>query len=105
MDDVLRNLSEVIEARRKSDPNESYVSGLFASGIDGILKKVGEEATELVLAAKNGDRNEVVYEAADLWFHSLVLLKYFDLEVSDVLAELERRSGTSGIEEKANRQK
>jgi phosphoribosyl-ATP pyrophosphohydrolase len=105
MDDILRNLSDVIEARRKSDPDESYVSGLFASGVDGILKKVGEEATELVLAGKGGDRNEVVYEAADLWFHSVVLLKYFDLEVSDVLDELERRSGMSGIEEKANRQK
>ena len=105
MDNVLRNLSAEIEARRKSDPNESYVSSLFLSGIDGILKKVGEEATELVVAGKGGDRNEVVYEAADLWFHSVVLLKYFDLEVSDVLAELERRSGISGIEEKANRQK
>jgi phosphoribosyl-ATP pyrophosphohydrolase len=105
MDDILRNLSDVIEARRKSDPEESYVSGLFASGIDGILKKIGEEATELVIAGKGEDRNEVVYEAADLWFHSVVLLKYFGLEVSDVLAELERRSGRSGIEEKANRQK
>ena len=105
MDDILKNLSDVIEDRRKADPNESYVSSLFASGIDGILKKVGEEATELVLAGKSGDRNEVVYEAADLWVHSVVLLKYCDLEVSDVLAELERRSGTSGIEEKSNRQK
>ncbi len=105
MNDILSNLSDVIDTRKKSDPDESYVSSLFTSGIDEILKKVGEEATELVLAGKGGDRDQVIYEAADLWFHSVVLLKYLDLDVSDVLNELEKRFGVSGIEEKVNRKK
>ena len=103
--DTLQQLNDTLVARKSEEASASYVASLYHGGVNKIAQKVGEEATELVLAAKNGDRNEVVYEAADLWFHSVVLLKYFDLEVSDVLAELERRSGTSGIEEKANRQK
>ena len=105
MSDILSNLSDVIGDRKRSQSEESYVSSLFESGIDEILKKIGEEATELVLAGKGGDKAQVVYEAADLWFHSLVLLKYFDLDSSDLLAELESRFGMSGVREKANRKK
>ncbi len=101
--DVVTRLSEVIEARRAASPDESYVAGLFRDGIDRILKKVGEEATETVIAAKGGDREQVVYETADLWFHSMIMLKFMDIEPADVLAELDRRFGRSGLEEKAAR--
>ncbi|HKJ76007.1 MAG TPA: phosphoribosyl-ATP diphosphatase [Gammaproteobacteria bacterium] len=103
--DTLARLSEVLEARKGADPDSSYVARLYDKGLDAILKKVGEEATETVMAAKDADRDQVVYETADLWFHTLVMLKAFDLGPEDVLAELERRFGLSGIEEKANRGK
>lgn len=103
MSDILERLAEVIEQRRRQNPEESYVARLFSKGEDAILKKVGEEATEAVIAAKGGDRNQVVYETADLWFHSLVMLAAHDLKPADVLAELERRFGLSGIAEKASR--
>ena len=83
----------------------SPVARLFDDGLDKILKKIGEEATETVIAAKGGDRREVIYETADLWFHSVVLLKFLDIEPADVLAELERRFGRSGLDEKAARAK
>jgi phosphoribosyl-ATP pyrophosphohydrolase len=102
-DSVLERLAEVLEARKASDPDSSYVAGLYAKGLDAILKKLGEEATETVIAAKDGDAKQIVYETADLWFHSLVLLAHTGLGPGYVLAELERRSGTSGIEEKARR--
>ena len=101
--DVLARLAEVIESRRGGDPDASYVARLFHKGTDAILKKVGEEATETVMAAKDGDAQKIVYEVADLWFHSMVALAQFGLKPSDVLAELQRREGMSGLEEFAAR--
>lgn len=103
MTDTLERLAEVLEARKSADPATSYVAGLYDKGLDAILKKIGEEATETVMAAKDGAPDKVVYEVADLWFHSLVLLAQQGLGPGDVLAELERRFGLSGIEEKAGR--
>ena len=100
---LLHRLGEVIAARTRSDPSASYVASLFAKGQDAILKKVAEEAAETVLAAKGGDKLQVVRETADLWFHSMVLLAWHDLGPDDVLAELRRREGISGIEEKKSR--
>ena len=101
--DVLARLAAVIESRRGGDPEQSYVARLFHKGTDAILKKVGEEATELVMAGKDGDARKIVAEAADLWFHSLVALAQFGITPAQVLAELERREGRSGIAEKAGR--
>jgi phosphoribosyl-ATP pyrophosphohydrolase len=103
MSDILNKLAAVLESRRGADPASSYVAGLYAKGLDAILKKVGEEATETVLAAKTGDKAGIVHEAADLWFHTLILLAHQGLKPDDILAELERRFGSSGLEEKARR--
>jgi phosphoribosyl-ATP pyrophosphohydrolase len=110
MSDTLSRLAAIIESRKLEnggDPDTSYVSRLFMKGDDAILKKIGEEATETVMAAKDarvsGDASKVLYETADLWFHSLVMLAQFGLTPQQVLAELDRRAGTSGIEEKAAR--
>lgn len=100
---VLTQLAAVLEARKGADPASSYVAGLYAKGLDAILKKIGEEATETLLAAKDGDADKIVRETADLWFHTLVLLAQQGLHPDDVLAELERRFGLSGIAEKAQR--
>ncbi len=102
-DDILERLTETIEARKQAAPETSYVAKLFGKGEDAILKKVGEEATEVVLAAKGGDRAHLVYEVADLWFHCMVLLSRHGLSADDVLNELARREGVSGIAEKAGR--
>jgi len=101
--DILIRLGEVLEARKGADPDSSYVAGLYAKGLDKILKKIGEEATETVMAAKDGDPDHIVYEVADLWFHSMVLLAQQGLGPDAVLAELDRRFGLSGLEEKASR--
>jgi phosphoribosyl-ATP pyrophosphohydrolase len=101
--DVLERLAAAIEARRGADPGASYVAALFAKGEDAILKKIGEEATETVMAAKDGDKLRIAAEVADLWFHCLVLLARHGLGPGDVLAELARREGVSGIAEKAAR--
>ncbi|MDP1532875.1 MAG: phosphoribosyl-ATP diphosphatase [Rubrivivax sp.] len=101
--DTLARLAEVIASRRSGDPEHSYVARLFAKGTDAILKKIGEEATEVVMAAKDGERDKIVGEVADLWFHTMIALSAFDLEPADVLAELERREGLSGLEEFARR--
>jgi phosphoribosyl-ATP pyrophosphohydrolase len=101
--DSLARLAEVIETRRGGDPDKSYVARLFSKGTDAILKKIGEEATEVVMAAKDADRKRIVGEVADLWFHCMVALAAFDLKPADVLAELERREGLSGLEEFAAR--
>jgi len=101
--EILNRLAEVLETRKEADPNGSYVAGLYQKGLDAILKKIGEEATETVMAAKDGDPEKVVYETADLWFHSMVLLAHLDLGPDAVLDELERRFGLSGLEEKASR--
>jgi phosphoribosyl-ATP pyrophosphohydrolase len=103
MSDVLNNLAQVLEARKQADVDSSYVASLYARGLDKILKKIGEEATETVMAAKDGDKGQIVYEVADLWFHTLVLLAHEGLGPEDILAELDRRFGVSGHEEKASR--
>jgi phosphoribosyl-ATP pyrophosphohydrolase len=103
MSDLLQQLAQVLEQRKTADPEKSYVANLYAKGLDAILKKVGEEATETVIAAKNDDAEQLIYETADLWFHSLVLLAHKGLEPELVLKELERRFGLSGLEEKARR--
>lgn len=102
-DEILKQLADVIDSRRGADAESSYVARLFARGDDAILKKVGEEATETVMAAKDGVKERIVGETADLWFHCMVLLSHHGLRPEDVLAELQRRAGTSGIEEKALR--
>jgi phosphoribosyl-ATP pyrophosphohydrolase len=103
MSDTLMQLAAVLEARKSADPESSYVARLYHKGLDAILKKIGEEATETVMAAKDGDKDKIVYETADLWFHSLVLLAQQGLSPQDVLNELERRFGLSGLEEKEGR--
>ena len=102
-ENVLARLAEVLEARKGADPGRSYVASLYARGLDAVLRKVGEEALEVVLAARDGDREALVKEVADLWFHTLVLLAREGLGPGQVLAELERRFGRSGLEEKARR--
>ena len=102
-DQVLAEVASVLEARKQSDPDSSYVAKLYHKGLDSILKKIGEEATETVMAAKDGDKDKIVYEVADLWFHTMVLLAQQGLHPDDVLVELERRFGTSGLVEKASR--
>jgi phosphoribosyl-ATP pyrophosphohydrolase len=103
MSDILDRLADVLESRKGGDPQESYVSRLFARGEDAILKKIGEETTETVMAAKDGDKLRIVGETADLWFHCLIMLAHYGLRPSDVLMELRRREGISGIDEKAAR--
>ena len=103
MSDVLTKLAAVLEARKNADPESSYVASLYHKGTDTILKKLGEEATETVIAGKGGDRDEIIYETADLWFHSLVLLAHNNIEPQLILDELDRRFGLSGHEEKVNR--
>lgn len=102
---ILERLEQVLEERRHKAPEDSYVAALFADGDDAILKKIGEEATELVLAGKDGLADRIIGETADLWFHSLVLLAYKGLGYRDIMQELERRFGTSGIVEKHGRSK
>jgi phosphoribosyl-ATP pyrophosphohydrolase len=99
----LRRLADTIASRRGADPDKSYVARLLAKGEDAILKKIGEEATETVMAAKDGDPKRIVAETADLWFHCLVMLAHYGLRPEDVIAELERREGLSGLDEKALR--
>lgn len=103
MNDTLKRLADVIETRKGGDPDASYVARLLARAPDAVLKKIGEEATETVMAAKDGVAERIVAETADLWFHCLVMLAQYGLRPEQVLAELERRAGVSGIEEKAAR--
>jgi len=102
-DQILRELAATLEGRKQADPDSSYVARLYAKGLDAILKKVGEEAAETLLAAKNGDPQHLIYETADLWFHTLVMLAHQGLGPDAVLNELQRRFGTSGLIEKAAR--
>jgi phosphoribosyl-ATP pyrophosphohydrolase len=104
--DSLARLAAVIESRKPANggnPEQSYVSKLLAKGPDAFLKKIGEEATEVVMAAKDNEPQKIVNEVADLWFHSMIALAHYGLSPADVIAELERREGTSGLEEKALR--
>ena len=103
MNDILNRLAELLEQRKSADPSTSYVAKLYARGMDSILKKIGEEATETVIAAKGGNKDEIVYETADLWFHTLIMLSHAGLKPQDVLDELARREGLSGLEEKNSR--
>ena len=104
MSDILDRLAETLEARKQASPDSSYVAKLYSKGTDAILKKIGEEATETVMAAKDDQPEKIIYEVADLWFHTLVLLAHKGLKPADVLNELARREGLSGLTEKANRQ-
>jgi phosphoribosyl-ATP pyrophosphohydrolase len=103
--DILQKLTETLEARKHASPESSYVAKLFSKGEDAVLKKIGEEATEVILASKAGDKTHLVYETADLWFHCMVLLAQHGLSTEDVLNELARREGVSGLAEKAGRLK
>lgn len=103
MTDTLQQLAEILEQRKRESADKSYVASLYAKGLDHILKKIGEEATETIIAAKDGDKKQIVYETADLWFHSMVMLADQGLGPNDVLEELQRRFGLSGLEEKAQR--
>lgn len=103
LSDVLKKLAEVLESRKAADPKSSYVAGLYAKGLDAILRKVSEEAMETVVAAKTGERAKIIHETADLWFHTLIMLAQTGLKPDDILSELERRFGVSGLEEKASR--
>ena len=105
MNDTLEQLADILEKRKQESADKSYVASLYAQGLDAILKKVGEEATETVIAAKNGDKDQIIYETADLWFHCMVMLADQDLGPNDVLNELQRRFGLSGLDEKAQRKK
>lgn len=102
-DDILARLMDVLEARKQADADSSYVASLYHKGLDTILKKIGEEAAETIIAAKGSDDEQIIYEMADLWFHSLVLLAQKGLSADQVLQELDRRFGLSGLEEKAAR--
>jgi len=105
--EILAQLTEILEQRKEAAPDSSYVASLYAKGLDAILKKVGEEATETVMAAKDvaqgGEKDKLIYEVADLWFHTMILLADQELSADDVLAELARRFGVSGHDEKAAR--
>lgn len=102
---ILERLMVVLETRKKAESESSYVKELYDKGLDNILKKIGEESAEVIIAAKSGNKQQIVYETADLWFHNLVLLAQQNLNVEEVLNELDRRFGLSGIDEKAIRQK
>jgi len=102
--DILLRLMAVLESRKGADPDSSYVAGLYDKGLDAILKKIGEESIETIIAAKSGDKQQIVYETADLWFHSLVMLAQQNLDARLVLEELDRRFGVSGLDEKAARE-
>ena len=103
--DIIKRLMMVLEWRKGAEPETSYVASLYHKGLDSILKKIGEESSELIIAAKTGDKEQIVYETADLWFHCLVMLAQQNLDAQQVLDELDRRFGLSGIDEKAARQK
>lgn len=103
MNDILDRLASLLEQRKSADPSTSYVAKLYAKGLDAILKKIGEEATETVIAAKGGQREEIIYETADLWFHTMVMLSHTNIQPQEVLDELARREGLSGIAEKESR--
>jgi phosphoribosyl-ATP pyrophosphohydrolase len=103
-DDILLRLMAVLASRKGADPDSSYVASLYDKGLDSILKKIGEESAETIIAAKSGDEQQIVRETADLWFHCLVMLAQQNLDARQVLDELERRFGTSGIDEKAARE-
>lgn len=103
MDDIFKQLEVILEQRKEASADSSYVSSLYKKGVDEILKKIGEESAEVIMAAKDGVDSKIIYEVADLWFHTLVLLRHKNIEVDKIEQELSRRFGLSGLEEKANR--
>ncbi|MBM3360604.1 MAG: phosphoribosyl-ATP diphosphatase [Betaproteobacteria bacterium] len=103
MNTILKKLTETLEAKKKDDPSKSYTASLYRDGLEAILKKVNEETFETIIAARQGDNKELIHEVADLWFHTLVLMAHKNLSADDILNELSRREGTSGIEEKKSR--
>ena len=103
MSNVLQQLAEILEQRKLESADKSYVASLYAKGTNAILKTIGEEAAETIIAAKDGDKHQIIYETADLWFHCMVLLAEQNLSPDDVLNELQRRFGLSGLDEKAQR--
>ena len=105
MSDILDRHAEVLQQRKSANPEDSYVAKLYHKGINTITKKIGEEAAETIIAVKDGDREQIIYETADLWFHTLVMLTHADIKPSEVLNELAMREGISGIDEKASREK
>jgi len=105
MNDIIQRLTQELEARKSADPQSSYVAKLYSKGMNAILKKVGEEAAETIIAAKDGSQEDLIYETADLWFHTMVMLAQAGLSAEDVLNELASREGLSGLVEKASRPK
>ena len=105
MDNIFKQLEEILEQRKDADADNSYVSSLYQKGTDEILKKIGEESAEVIMATKDNVESKIIYEVADLWFHTLVLLRHKNIETSKIEQELSRRFGLSGLEEKANRSK
>lgn len=105
MSDILKQLEKVLEQRKDATAEASYVASLYAKGLDEILKKIGEESVEVIMAAKDGGKEKIIYEIADLWFHTLVLLRHKDIEIAKIEEELLQRFGLSGLKEKANRNK
>ncbi|MBT3277280.1 phosphoribosyl-ATP diphosphatase [Candidatus Thioglobus sp.] len=103
MDDIFKQLELILEQRKGASADSSYVASLYNKGTDEILKKIGEESAEVIMATKDGVNDKIIYEVADLWFHTLVLLRHKDIEVDKIEQELSRRFGLSGLEEKANR--
>ncbi|CAB9544894.1 Phosphoribosyl-ATP pyrophosphatase (EC 3.6.1.31) [uncultured Gammaproteobacteria bacterium] len=103
MDDILKKLEHILEQRKSAETEDSYVALLYRKGLDEILKKIGEESAEVIIAAKDGEQEKIIYEVADLWFHTLVLLRHKDIEIDKITQELSKRFGLSGLQEKANR--
>ena len=103
MDDILKQLEQILEQRKHASAGTSYVASLYSKGSDEILKKIGEEATEVIIAAKNDQQNDIIHEVADLYFHTLVLLRHKDIDLDKIAQELSKRFGLSGLVEKANR--
>ncbi|AYQ56175.1 Phosphoribosyl-ATP pyrophosphatase [Bathymodiolus thermophilus thioautotrophic gill symbiont] len=103
MDDILKKLEHILEQRKSAEAEDSYVALLYHKGLDEILKKIGEESAEVIIAAKGGEQEKIIYEVADLWFHTLVLLRHKDIEINEITQELSKRFGLSGLQEKANR--
>jgi phosphoribosyl-ATP pyrophosphohydrolase len=104
MDDIFSKLEQILDQRKTARAEDSYVSSLYRKGTDEILKKIGEESAEVIMAAKEDDKDKIIYEVADLWFHSLVLLRHKDISIEEIKDELSRRFGLSGLQEKANRE-
>lgn len=103
MDEVLKKLEDLLEQRKSAEVEDSYVALLYHKGLNEILKKIGEESAEVIIAAKDNEPEKIIYEVADLWFHTLVLLRHKDIEIDKIAQELSKRFGLSGLQEKANR--